>query len=253
MTDKVRISTISYTNTKPFVYGMKAFPELDELAEIIFDTPADAASKLLLDQSDLGIVPVAILPELPVSHIITDYCIGADGPVNSVFVFSHLPAALVKVIRLDPQSRTSNNLARVLCSQYWMNGARFIAADSTEAADAQVLIGDRTFLNRERFEFAFDLSAEWKSFTGLPFVFAVWASNKKLDPYFINVFNQAMKYGVDHISELLTGLDPIPGFDLDDYLRNKLSFTFTDDKKEGLELYLNYIQELNLSPRLNRI
>lgn len=235
---------ISYTNTKPFVYGLSAFPQLYEQAEIIYDSPAEAAFKLLSNESDLGIVPVAILPEMPVSYIITDYCIGADGPVNSVFIFSKLPVELVKTIRLDAQSRTSNNLAKVLCKHYWQTQVRFIPADSSEPADAEVLIGDRTFLNRDRFVFHYDLAAEWKDFTGLPFVFAVWAANKKLDDEFIHQFNEAMKWGVDHIDNLLPDLEPVAGFDLADYLKNKLSFKFTDDKRAGLELYLNYIHQL---------
>lgn len=244
MNAKIKVSTISYTNTKPFVYGLRAFPELLEKAEIIYDSPAAAAFKLLNNESDLGIVPVAILPELPVSYIITDYCIGADGPVNSVFILSDKPIQKVKKIRLDSQSRTSNNLARILCDKFWQIRVIFIAADSLEVADAVVLIGDRTFYDRNQFDYQYDLSSEWKKFTGLPFVFAVWAANKKLDPDFISQFNQAMKWGVDHIDELLLELAPVPGFDLGDYLKNKLSFEFTDEKKAGLERYLNYVHQL---------
>ena len=244
MNAKIKVSTISYTNTKPFVYGLRAFPELLEKAEIIYDSPSDAAFKLLNNDSDVGIVPVAILPELPVSYIITDYCIGADGPVNSVFIFSKKPIEQVKKIRLDSQSRTSNNLARILCSNFWQIQVTFINADSLDVADAEVLIGDRTFYERNQFDYQYDLSSEWKKFTGLPFVFAVWAANKKLDPDFISQFNQAMKWGVNHIDDLLLELPPIPGFDLGDYLKNKLSFEFTDEKKAGLERYLNFVHQL---------
>lgn len=244
MNEKVRVSTISYTNTKPFVYGMKAFPLLLSRSVIIYDSPAAAAWKLLHGQSDLGIIPVAVIPELPVARIVTDFCIGANGGVNSVFIFSDHPIEAVRVIRLDAQSRTSNNLARVLCKHFWQNGARFISSDSPEKADAEVLIGDRTFIHRERFAFSYDLSAEWLTFTGLPFVFAAWVANKKLDPDYLSLFNEAMKYGVAHIDDLLLELEPIPGFDLEDYLKNKLSFELTGSKREGLELYLNYIHEL---------
>lgn len=242
--NKIRISTISYTNTKPFVYGMLAYPELLEKATILFDTPAEAARKLLHFESDLGIIPVAAIPALPVSYILSDYCIGADGPVNSVFIFSERPIHQVRTIRLDTQSRTSNNLARVLCKNYWKTDPVFLNPASEQQADAIVLIGDRTFLHRDRFAYHYDLSGEWKNFTGLPFVFAAWVANRKLDDEFISLFNKAMKFGVDHIEDLLEETVPVPGFDLRDYLLHKLSFTFDAEKRKGLDLFFSYLKEL---------
>lgn len=241
---KIRISTISYTNTKPFVYGMLAHPELLEKARIIFDTPAEAARKLLFKESDLGIIPVAMIPGLPESYVLSDYCIGADGPVNSVFIFSELPIGQVRSIRLDTQSRTSNNLARVLCRNFWKTDPVFLDPESPMHADAIVLIGDRTFLHRDRFAFHYDLSGEWKDFTGLPFVFAAWVANKELEPAFIFLFNEAIKFGVDHIEDVLAEIPAVPGFDLRDYLLHKLSFTFDAEKRKGLELFLSYLKEL---------
>ena len=109
--NKFRVSAISYTNTKPFVYGLKHSKIIDQI-ELYFDIPADCARKLIEDKIDIGIVPVAALLLIPDYHIIADYCIGAVGPVNSVFIFSKKPIDQIKTIRLDLQSRTSNNLAK---------------------------------------------------------------------------------------------------------------------------------------------
>src|SRR3546814_20762800 len=109
----------------------------------MLEIPADCARKLKECRADLGLVPVAVLPELPYYEIVSDYCIGAVGEVNSVFLFSRKPLEEIKTIRTDGHSRTSNRLARVLASRYWKINATF--GKPTDADDF-VLIGARTFV-----------------------------------------------------------------------------------------------------------
>src|SRR3546814_822483 len=218
---KIRVSAVSYTNTKPFVYGIQHDQALLEKMDFMLDIPADCARKLKEGRADLGLVPVAVLPELPYYEIVSDYCIGAVGEVNSVFLFSRKPLEEIKTIRTDGHSRTSNLLARVLASRYWKSNATF---GNTTDADAFVLIGDRTFGLKDEYPYVYDLAAEWIRFTGLPFVFAVWAANKPLDATFREDFNQALRYGVTHRRELLKELPPITGFNMEEYLMKHLSF-----------------------------
>src|SRR3546814_5182842 len=100
---------------------------------------------------------------------------------SSDLLFSRKPLEEIKTIRTDGHSRTSNLLARVLASRYWKSNATF---GNTTDADAFVLIGDRTFGLKDEYPYVYDLAAEWIRFTGLPFVFAVWAANKPLDATF---------------------------------------------------------------------
>ena len=86
--------------------------------ELSLDNPTDCAQKLIDDVVDIGLIPVAATLSLPEWEIVSDYCIGAVGAVNSVFVFSNLrDIREAKVLQLDPQSRTSNNLAKVLVKE----------------------------------------------------------------------------------------------------------------------------------------
>ena len=48
------------------------------------DYPSRIAQKLLDDEIDIGLVPVAIIPRMKEAHIATDFCIGSNGPVASV-------------------------------------------------------------------------------------------------------------------------------------------------------------------------
>ena len=75
---KLKISAVSYINAKPFVLGINESGFLADY-ELQIDDPATCAEKLLNDQVDIGLVPVAILPDMEEYHLLTDYCIGCDG------------------------------------------------------------------------------------------------------------------------------------------------------------------------------
>ena len=211
--------------------------------------PSDCAQKLIDNKVDIGLIPVAATLNLPEWHLVSDYCIGAVGAVNSVFIFSNCPIEEVKTLQLDPESRSSNNLAKVLLKNYWKFQPELIAnaPDYGVLADkhtAFVQIGDRTFGKADQFPYVYDLAAEWTAFTGLPFTFAAWIANKPISPEFIQEFNESLQYGLDHRSELFSEMTMRDDFDLKDYLMNKIDYPLTHQKKEALYLFLDYIKAL---------
>lgn len=246
---KIRISAVSYTNTKPFIYGLQHTGFVDKI-ELSLDNPSDCAQKLIDDVVDIGLIPVAATLNIPNWNIVSDYCIGAVGAVNSVFIFSNCEVHDIKYLQLDPQSRSSNNLARVLLKNYWKVNPELIkdAPDyglSTEAHTAFVQIGDRTFGKKDHYKYAYDLAEEWQNFTGLPFMFAGWIANKPIPQAFVQEFNTALKYGLDHREELFKELPMRDDFDLVDYLMVKIDFDLTEEKKKALYMFLDYIKQLN--------
>ncbi|MGN6397026.1 MAG: menaquinone biosynthetic enzyme MqnA/MqnD family protein [Mucilaginibacter sp.] len=248
MNNKIRISAVSYTNTKPFLYGIEHSDIINKI-DLSLDMPSDCAQKLIDDKVDIGLIPVAAILDLPQWEIVSDYCIGASGPVNSVFIFSNCAAEDIRTLQLDPESRSSNNLARVLLKNYWKADYQPILdapdyAASAEPTTAFVQIGDRTFGKKQQYKYVYDLAEEWNKFTGLPFVFAAWVANKSVPADFMDEFNQAMKYGLEHRADLLKDLSARPDFDLEDYLMHKLDFNLTGDKKKALHLFHEYIKAL---------
>jgi chorismate dehydratase len=246
---KIRISAVSYTNTKPFIYGIQHTDFINQI-DLSLDNPTDCAQKLIDDKVDIGLIPVAATLNLPYWEIVADYCIGAVGAVNSVFIFSNGDIKDVKRLQLDPQSRSSNNLARVLLKNFWKIEPELIpnAPDygtSTDPETAFVLIGDRTFGKKDNYEFVYDLAEEWQKFTGLPFCFAAWIANKPIPQEFIAEFNKILKYGLDHRPELFKELPPVENFDVEDYLMHKIDFDLTEKKKEALHLFLDYVKALD--------
>jgi len=240
--NKVKVSAVSYINTWPFMYGIKHAEELLELSIIETDIPSQCAQKLIDDQVDVGLVPVAALLDIPDYKIIADYCIGSVGAVTSVFIFSKKPIEDIQTLRLDSHSRTSNNLARVLLKNYWKKSVTLV---DDEDADAYVLIGDRTFGMVGKEPYAYDLGEAWTNFTGLPFAYAVWAANKPVPEQFVSLLNKALKWGLDHRENFMDKLPDVENFDLQEYLMKSIDYDLTAQKREAITLFHQYIHELD--------
>ena len=199
---------MSYLNTKPLLFGIKRHPVVNEI-ELIEDYPSKIAQMLVDDELDIGLIPVAATLRLNEWYIDSDYCIGSDGAVASVCVFSEVPIEKVERVYLDYQSRTSVNLAKVLLKEYWKKDVEFIDAKREDFRDqisgraAGVVIGDRALEQRSKLKYIYDLGEAWKNHTGLPFVFAAWIANKELPEEFITAFNEANATGLKRIEDVI--------------------------------------------------
>lgn len=243
--EKTRISAVSYLNSLPFVYGLN-HSALKNECEISLDIPSVCAEKLISGKADVGLIPVAAIPQIANAHIISDYCIGSNGKVKTVCLFSEVPLHEIETVLLDYQSRTSVMLVKILAKEYWKINPEFVNAEAgfeqkINGTTAAVVIGDRTFslsFGEGRGE-AFDLAEEWKKFTNLPFVFACWVANKKLPAEFIADFNNALKNGLANIGKTLEEFPPtvVTAAEAKKYLTENISYDFDAEKKKALELF----------------
>ncbi|MES2374303.1 MAG: menaquinone biosynthesis protein [Bacteroidota bacterium] len=248
MDKRIRVGAVSYLNTRPLLYGLKRSGLMDRI-ELLEEYPARIAAMLLNDEIDIGLVPVAIIPQLKEAHIITDYCIGADGEVASVALFSEVPLEKVTKVLLDYQSRTSVNLAKILLKEYWqkdviLENAKEDFRSDIKGTTAGIVIGDRALEQRNISPYIYDLGAAWKAYTGLPFVFAAWVANKPLGEDFADAFNLANAYGAAHISEVVAETD-YPVYDLNRYYTQNISYRLDDEKRKGLALFLKKLREFS--------
>ncbi|MGG9964518.1 menaquinone biosynthetic enzyme MqnA/MqnD family protein [Ferruginibacter sp. SUN106] len=242
MTQKIKVGAVSYLNTKPLIYGFEKGMMHAE-TELVFDFPANIAQKLLNNEIDIGLIPVAVLPLMKEYHIVADYGIGCDGAVESVCLFSDVPLAEIKTVLLDYQSRTSVALLKVLLKEHWKITPELIAAEKgfeqqIKGSTAGLVIGDRAFKQIPVSTYHYDLGLAWKEMTGLPFLFAAWVSNKKMTPEFTVAFNKATSFGLDYIDSIVKAID-YKEADLDDYYKNKISFLLDHKKRTALELFLS--------------
>ena len=242
--DKIRISAISYLNSIPFVYGLENSSLQSEI-ELSLDIPSECAKKLLENKVDLGLVPVAIIPQLKFSEIIGPYCIGANGPVESVCLFSQVPLNEIEYIQLDFHSKTSVQLVQLLSKKYWKINPKFNYAkkgfeNGLKDKRAGVIIGDRAYKYRHQFKYIYDLSEEWKKYTGLPFVFACWVANKPLSESFKENFVKALSHGIDNLDLAIEkmGSQYLSSINQRRYLREVISYQFDASKEISLQRFL---------------
>lgn len=249
--DKIwKVGAVSYLNTKPLLYGILRSPELMRRLELTIDYPSIIARDLLDGDSDIGLVPVAIIPRLKEFHINGNYCIGAEGEVASVCLFSEVPLESVRTVLLDYQSRTSVALLKVLLRLHWKRTPAFVNTHEDYRAQirgttAGLVIGDRALEQRKASPYVYDLGAAWKDFTGLPFVFAAWVSNCPLDEDFVRVFDEACSVGIRDLDEVLLE-NPFAHYDLRTYYTRNISYGLTPEKRQGLDLFLNYVKTLKI-------
>ena len=247
MDKRWRIGAVSYLNTRPLLLGIEQESFLNSI-DLVKSYPANIAQDLLSGQIDIGLVPVAILPQLSDPHIVSNYVIGANGAVASVALFSEVPIDEIKSIYLDYQSRTSVQLLKILLSQFWKKEVEFISATEGYIAQisgtkAGVIIGDRALENLSKYPYVYDLSLAWKQHTGLPFVFAAWVANQPIPAAFMAAFDTANGYGLAHLDEVIA-LIPAQEqvYDLHKYYTENISYVYDEEMKQGLERFLEALK-----------
>src|SRR5688572_15418436 len=242
---KVRVGIVNYLNTKPLIYGLQR-PPISNLIELTGGHPAKIASMLANDEIDIGLVPVAVIPSLQSWHVNGNYCIGTEGEIASVCLFSEVPMQEIQKVYLDYQSRSSVALLKWLMKESWGIDPEIIqASDDTyrqliKGTTAGLVIGDRALEQRKISTFIYDLGSEWRLITGLPFVFAAWVSTRELPAEFISAFNKANGLGLQHINEIVAE-EKFALYDLNKYYTLHLSYFLDERKRKGMELFLQMI------------
>jgi chorismate dehydratase len=241
----IRIGAVSYLNTKPLLYGIEHSDLAGEI-ELSVDYPSILAARLQAGDIDMALLPVAAIPGIAGAHIVSDYGIASDGNVVSVAIFSRVPMEEIDTVYLDYQSRTSVRLAQLLLEKYWKKEVVFKNADENfieniNGTTAGVIIGDRALQQLVNFEYNYDLSAAWKSHTGLDFVFAAWVANKEIPHDFTERFNAANAEGLQHLGEVIAQ-NPFPWYDLNAYYNDNIKYLLDDKKRKGLATFLEMIK-----------
>ncbi len=240
----INISAVSYLNTKPFLHGLENASVKNKI-NLSLDIPTLVAQKLLNNEVDIGLVPIAIIPQLKNPQIVSPFCIGANGNVKTVCLFSNVPIDEINTIYLDYQSRTSVLLVQLLMREFWKKEVTFLPAfegyeNTIKNNIAAVIIGDRAIAALGKFNYEYDLADAWKQHTGLPFVFAAWVSNKNIEQDFLDDFNAALQIGLSNRNQILTEYESFNSaqFSVKEYWNKNIQFDLDNLKKQALELFL---------------
>ena len=248
--EKIRISVVSYLNSTPFVWGLENSKD-NILFDLSKDIPSVCATKLLTDQVDIGLIPVAMIPKLIESYILSNYCIGAFGEVASVLIIANQPLETLETIILDSESRTSIMLAKILVKYYWKLSVKWVEEkgydfNALPEKTGAVIIGDRALKYKNDYNYNYDLADAWKSYSGLPFVFACWVSNKKITPHIEETLNNIFKEGLFQRENIVLFLkNQYPKVDIREYLFKNIQYELTLDAKKGMVYFLELIEKFN--------
>lgn len=197
-----RIGTVGYLNARPLSDRV----DIDRHT-LVMAHPAEVARMLAAGEVDVALVPVAAVLGVPDYRVVPGFCIGAEGPVGSVLIAAETAPELWTKVVLDGVSRTSVVLARLLLAQGPLAervrpGLELVpvapgaALAQAKKGVAALLIGDAARAVPERLGVRVDLATAWREWTGLPFVFAVWAGRKDLDPEVVRHLAAAGRDGV---------------------------------------------------------
>lgn len=249
---RLKISLVSYINTRPFIDGIESEFSEDEVSLRLL-APSACATDLLSGNCDIALIPVGSLPDFHRLRLLPDYCIGAKGPVESVFLFSQKPVETLHTIILDRHSRTSNALLRILLQLHWKRNVEIVHPekahfDQIYGHTGGVVIGDQAIRIRDQYQYAYDLSAYWTQLTGLPFAFAVWAYHPdKINAEQIRRLKTALGRGVERrekSAEKWAAEYNIPLNFARVYLTKHIDFCFDAGKHKALNLFLSKLQSL---------
>ena len=255
MGHRIRVGAVNYLNTKPLVEGLT---DLAPAIDLTFDLPSRLADRMAAGELDVGLIPVVELFRAGTYSVVPDVSIASRGPVLSVTLFSRVPWGEIRSVALDEGSRTSAALAQILLrKRYGVHPQVEQLPIDTPAddlhADAVLLIGDRAMRAcLPGFPFAYDLGQEWADWTGLPFVYAVWAVRGGVDLRGAEAaFLKAKHLGLSRAGLIAAREAPALGLD-PGYCRRYLSHIIHYDlgprELAGLTRYHEYAAELGLAP-----
>src|SRR5437588_10300966 len=256
MDSLLRIGAVNYLNTKPLICDLE---ELAPEAELVLDVPSRLADLLAAGRLDVGLIPVIEYFRAGRYSIVPGIGIASRGPVLSVTLFSRVPWSGIRRVALDAGSRTSAALTEVLLRK--RHGVRPevvslpLESRAEDAdADAVLLIGDRAMRAcLPGFAHAYDLGQEWHDWTGLPFVYAVWAVREGVDLGPVaEALAEAKRRGLERIGPIAQREAPRLGLDAGfcrRYLANIIHFDLGPREQAGLRHYYALACELGLAPR----
>jgi chorismate dehydratase len=255
-TTRPRVSVVKYLNTVPLIWGMLKGGQQGKY-DLDFTTPSCCAEAVARREAAVGIIPSIEYQRIDRLRVLPGCSIASKGMVKSVLLLSKMPVEQVKTVALDNSSRTSAALVRVLLQKFYSRSVSVAPTDPEpekmlQHADAALLIGDPALTFDGNVLKVYDLAADWKKFTGLPFVFAVWAGHEDAGlGRFSADFEASRDYGLQHIDDIAREYAPklkMPQEAVKVYLKENIDYSLDEENRKGLELFFRLAREIGIIP-----
>ncbi len=251
-----RVSVVQYLNTVPLIWGMLKGDQQGKY-DLSFTTPAQCADAVRSGQADIGIVPSIEYQRMDHAQVLRGLSIASKAEVKSVLLLSKVPIEEIKTVAMDNSSRTSAALLRILMRKFY---SRFVTVtpsapkpdEMLKRADAALVIGDPALTYDGPVAEIYDLAAEWKKFTGLPFVFALWAGHERAGLSRLREdFVASRDFGLRQIDEIAA--EYAPRLDMRPegvrvYLTENIDYSLDEENRKGLRLFFKLACEAGIVP-----
>ncbi|MEP7337990.1 MAG: menaquinone biosynthesis protein [Acidobacteriota bacterium] len=265
----MRIAASTYLNSAPLVYSF-ARGTLRRRYNFLGDAaPSRCAAMLATGQCEIGLIPVIEYQRIPGLRIIPEIAVASKRRVRSVLLAARCPLEEVRRVTLDPSSRTSQALVRILFARRYRTQPVFterppdVKVELPGVGDAALIIGDPAMQLAASAEHRglriYDLAEEWLALTGLPFVFAVWAVREdacEQDVTLARDFLAAKQEGLQTLEVIAAQYAAeleLPEDDLLSYLRNNVNYDLDEENIAGMQCYFQLSKELGLIPEAQEI
>jgi len=246
-----RLGVVSFLNARPLIHGLDRASDL----ELVLDVPSRLGVLIDAGTVDVGLIPIVDLVGAGRSwQIVSDACIGCDGETLTVRVFSRVPPGDIRRLHVDGDSHTSVILASVIWRELYDVELEIVAFGGQETVaecEAVLLIGDKVVHNAlVDHDTQTDLGSAWKTLTGLPFVFAVWAGPNDRD--FVSLaprLSAARDEGV--LAAKMIAADFGPGLSwpvalAERYLTKRLKFDLGPRQRDAMQRFFELASKHNL-------
>ena len=262
-----RLGRIPWINCYP-VYGAIDRGLVPFDGSVVSATAAELNDLLAAGELDLSVLSaVEYARDAASYHLLPDLAISCDGPVRSVVLFSKRPVHELDgaTVLRTASSRTSVLLLELLCRHRWRVRPRFatVRAESSDLEalggfphEAVLVIGDAALVLAARSDYPYvtDLGLAWKEWTGLPFVFAVWAARRDADHQAVGRAHRALlesrTWGLAHLDDLAVAAAEATGIDARttrDYF-NDLDYALSYRHLAGLTDFFRRLAQDGLVP-----
>jgi len=244
----VRISVVDFLNARPLTWGLLHDPPPG--VSVSRDLPSVCAAKLASGEADVGLIPSIEYQRIPGLKVVPGLGIAASSEVRSVLLVSDVSREKIRSVSLDPASRTSAALTRILLKRCYGVSAEY--REGNAPADARLIIGDPALKTRLNGHVVLDLAAEWRAYSGHPFVFAFWALRESAaTPEVSAMLRRSYEAGKNAFGAMIREESSSSGLSaavVEDYLRHALHFELDAGDLEGLSLYYRLAAEEGLIP-----
>lgn len=257
---------ISFLNARPLWWGLVDRPAEGDSFE--FSSPAACADLLANGRADLGLIPAIELARIPDLEVVPGLCIASKTEVRSVILISRVPFEQIRSVALDPSSRTSVTLARILLGER-LGEERYASVkfDAVEPGrlldldghDAAVVIGDPALkISKTRLpgiEYRYDLVSEWHAMFDEPFVFALWAGRRdqlRDIESLATKLRSSLEYGMKEIETIASEASDelsISKEELLEYFHSALHYEFGPRERAGLTRFYELATKYRLIER----